>query len=339
MAISRGTLIQAHFVHGIVPVPVPMPGRDARPGTAQRRADANIIPLATGQLQLAGAVGRALPESVQRKMEAFFKADFSDVRIYQGPQAQSIGAHAFTMGSSIYFAPGQYSPDTARGQQLLGHELTHVLQQRAGRVRAPQGGGTVVVNDHALEAEADRMGSRAAAFRPAHVQAKLAPPGLPQRAQQAVALQARQAGHRLVVGAYMHQGAAGAGAPPDLAGHAFVSLQGPAGGRQTWGFSPENYSRYDPRKDLGKLRAGVPGVVHRDDQAFAKPGVKTRSYALSPAQAKAALAKVDEYRTRHYSFSAQSRQCTTFASDVLRAANVAGAPAGRQAPGDFYRKI
>jgi hypothetical protein len=325
-------LVQAHFVHGQA-LPV------QRIATVQRRADGSVMHLDAGHLQLGASVGRALPDAVQRKMEAFFGADFSDVRIFQGPQAQSIGAHAFTMGSSIYFAPGQYAPETARGQQLLGHELTHVLQQRAGRVRAPQGGGTVVVNDHSLEAEADRMGARAAAFRMPAVQAKLAPHGLPVRAQQAVALQARQGGHQLVVGAYMHQGASAAGLPPDLAGHAFVSLQGPAGNRQTWGFSPANYGRYDPRKDLGKLRAGVPGQVHRDDQAFTKPGVKTRSYALSPAQAKAAIAKIEEYKTRQYSFSAQSRQCTTFAMDVLKAAKVGGYAPGPMKPADWYRKI
>ena len=49
-----------------------------------------------------------------------------------------------------------------QGQQLLGHELTHVLQQRAGRVSNPFGSGTAVVQDHALEAEADRMGMKAA---------------------------------------------------------------------------------------------------------------------------------------------------------------------------------
>ena len=103
------------------------------------------------------------------------------------------------MGSRIYFAPGQYSPDTARGQQLLGHELAHVLQQRSGRVRSPAGGGMVVVNDHALEAEADRMGVMAASFRPP-IQTKMASP-----------LQAKPASHKLVLGAYMHQGASAAG--------------------------------------------------------------------------------------------------------------------------------
>lgn len=322
-------LIQAHFVHGRA-----MPAQRV----VQLHAGSQAYALEPGRLNLAGAVGRAMPDAVKQKMEAFFKADFSNVRIFQGMQAQSIGAHAFTMGSDIYFAPGQYAPDSPRGQQLLGHELAHVVQQRQGRVRAPQGQGTVVVNDLALEAEADRLGSRAAAFR-SPVQAKMAKAGLPHAVGQALALQARQASHKLLIGAYMHQGAGAARLPPDLAGHAFVSLQGPSGGRQTWGFSPEGYSRYDPQKDLGRLRAGVPGQVHRDDGAFAKPGVKVRSYELNSAQAQSALAKVNEYRSRHYTFSAQSRQCTTFATDVLRAANVNSGLSGQLRPADLYRKV
>ena len=48
------------------------------------------------------------------------------------------------------------SPETIQGQQLLGHELAHVVQQRAGRARNPLGSGLAVVQDRALEAEADR---------------------------------------------------------------------------------------------------------------------------------------------------------------------------------------
>ena len=82
-----------------------------------------------------------------------------------------LGAIAFTLGSSIYFAPGQYRPETPRGQQVLGHELAHVLQQRAGRVRNPQGSGIAIVQDVLLEAEAEHLGARAAAFSvPAHTQ-------------------------------------------------------------------------------------------------------------------------------------------------------------------------
>jgi hypothetical protein len=103
-------------------------------------------------------------------MEAAFGTSFADVRVHVGPEAASIGALAFTHGNSLYFAPGQYNPQTRHGQRLLGHELTHVVQQRAGRVRSPLVTGVAVVQDPALEAEADRMGLHAAAVLP--IQAK-----------------------------------------------------------------------------------------------------------------------------------------------------------------------
>ena len=109
--------------------------------------------------------GKPLPEAVQRKMEAFFKTDFSDVRIHEGPQAGQIGALAFTMGSDLYFAPGQYNPNSAAGQRLLGHELAHVVQQRQGRVMNPFGGRLAVVQDPQLESEAERMGLQASTFQ------------------------------------------------------------------------------------------------------------------------------------------------------------------------------
>jgi hypothetical protein len=108
--------------------------------------------------------GLPLPRDVQAKMEQALGANFSDVRIHVGTEAASIGAIAFTWGSDIHFAPGQYNPHTPQGQFLLGHELTHVVQQRAGRVSNPFGSGVAVVQDQALEAEADRMGRMAASF-------------------------------------------------------------------------------------------------------------------------------------------------------------------------------
>jgi Domain of unknown function (DUF4157) len=108
--------------------------------------------------------GQKLPPAIQQKMESFFRADFSDVQVHSGPEASAIGALAFTHGSNIYFAPGQYNPNSHFGQQLLAHELTHVVQQRAGCVRNPFGSGMAVVHDPALEAEAERMGKQAALF-------------------------------------------------------------------------------------------------------------------------------------------------------------------------------
>jgi hypothetical protein len=108
------------------------------------------------------AGGLPLPAEVRTKMETAFGADFSDVRVHVGREATSLGAIAYTWGTNIHFAPGQYNPHTLQGQKLLGHELWHVLQQKQGRVRNPFGGGVAVVQDHALEAEADRMGNKAA---------------------------------------------------------------------------------------------------------------------------------------------------------------------------------
>jgi hypothetical protein len=44
--------------------------------------------------------------------------------------AESLNAKAFTLGTDIAFAPNQYSAHTPTGQNLLGHELAHVVQQR-----------------------------------------------------------------------------------------------------------------------------------------------------------------------------------------------------------------
>lgn len=127
--------------------------------TLQRKGNAFALP--PGLLNLNG-VGQPLPDAVRTQMEDFFSADFSDVRVHIGPAAPSIGALAFAVGSQIHFAQGQYNPGTPQGRALIGHELTHVVQQRQGRVRSPFGGGMTVVQDPVLEAEADRMGARAA---------------------------------------------------------------------------------------------------------------------------------------------------------------------------------
>ena len=159
---SSARVIQGYFPGG-------RPRLFAPPGAVQRKPAQpqmpnNATPLPdTLQHVGRGGMGQPLPEAVQQKMESFFGANFADVRVHVGPEAPAIGALAFTLGSNIYFAPGQYDPVTPRGQQLLGHELAHVVQQRQGRVRNPFGNGIAVVQDPGLEAEADRMGQRAAA--------------------------------------------------------------------------------------------------------------------------------------------------------------------------------
>src|SRR5205823_4297912 len=77
----------------------------------------------------------ALPRGVRARMEAAFGTDLADVRVHaESPRATHLGALACTQGTQIHVAPGQWAPHTSHGQALLGHELTHVVQQRAGRV-------------------------------------------------------------------------------------------------------------------------------------------------------------------------------------------------------------
>jgi hypothetical protein len=77
-----------------------------------------------------------MPENVQAKMENSFSTDFSNVNIHKDDDsATQMGALAYTQGNNIHFAPGKYEPESKKGQELLGHELTHVEQQRKGKVK------------------------------------------------------------------------------------------------------------------------------------------------------------------------------------------------------------
>jgi len=168
MAAGRGIALQGAF-------PSRVPGT-AGSAVQQKKAIQRSPNASAFQVDLRPKSGGwPLPRDVQAKMEEAFRTSFSDVRVHVGPEATSIGAVAFTWGSDIHFAPGQYNPHTPHGQFLLGHELTHVVQQRAGRVANPFGGGVAVVQDHALEAEADRLGHIAARFQVAQTKASTFP--------------------------------------------------------------------------------------------------------------------------------------------------------------------
>jgi Domain of unknown function (DUF4157) len=140
------------------------------PGKVTRVAElqATIQRRGQGEVRGGGAgptvgSGEPLTDATRTKMEGSFGTSFADVRVHQGDQAARVGAEAYAEGSNLHFAPGRYAPGSAGGDELIGHELTHVVQQRAGRVAAPAQHKGGVNDDPALEAEADVMGARAAA--------------------------------------------------------------------------------------------------------------------------------------------------------------------------------
>ncbi len=118
--------------------------------------------------------GSPLPDAVRSKMEKSFGADFSKVSVHQDGRADALGAKAFAQGEQIHVAAGQYDPTSEAGQALLGHELSHVIQQREGRAggkagegKEPQAKGGQIVADRGLEAQADHQGALAAKGLPA----------------------------------------------------------------------------------------------------------------------------------------------------------------------------
>jgi hypothetical protein len=104
--------------------------------------------------------GQTLDSSVQTRMGDATGHDFKDVRVHTDPQAhtlnEQLGAKAFTTGRDIFFRSGAYDPGSTGGQELLAHELTHVVQQGTGQV---SGGSKMTVNapGDAFEQEADSV--------------------------------------------------------------------------------------------------------------------------------------------------------------------------------------
>jgi Domain of unknown function (DUF4157) len=112
--------------------------------------------------------GVALEWETRASLETAFATDLSTVRIHTDRQAalsaRSLGAAAYTFGHHIVFGAGRYRPETSRGQRLLAHELTHVLQQRRAPAD-PSLGAIDVDNEHSsLELQA-RSAPRAPGIR------------------------------------------------------------------------------------------------------------------------------------------------------------------------------
>jgi hypothetical protein len=92
-----------------------------------------------GQLNQARGGGSPLDAAFRAKIEPAMGADFSAVRVHTDSQAdqmsQAIQAKAFTTGSDVFFRQGAYEPGSRGGQELIAHELTHVVQRKVATVQ------------------------------------------------------------------------------------------------------------------------------------------------------------------------------------------------------------
>ena len=105
-------------------------------------------------IQSARGSGQSLDAGLQAKMGQAMGADFSDVKVHtdslSDQLSKSIQAKAFTTGQDVFFRQGAYAPSSRGGQELIAHELTHVVQQRG----VPKSNHRKLVPDQNAQVEA-----------------------------------------------------------------------------------------------------------------------------------------------------------------------------------------
>jgi hypothetical protein len=128
---------------------------------AQRSADGSfeLDDDTAGRINRERGGGQPLDGTVQKQMGESMGHDFSGVRVHTGSESdalnEQLSARAFTTGQDIFVRSGDYNPASSSGQELLAHELAHVVQQGTGRVSGGGGGMTVRPPGDSFEQQAD----------------------------------------------------------------------------------------------------------------------------------------------------------------------------------------
>ena len=109
--------------------------------------------------EVLGSAGQPLDATTRALFEPRFGHDFSQVRVHTNAKAaestRAVDALAYTVGQDVTFGTGQYAPGTARGNKLLAHELTHVVQQARTGSAVSRSAKAISNTSDAAEVEAD----------------------------------------------------------------------------------------------------------------------------------------------------------------------------------------
>lgn len=106
--------------------------------TTQSDTSESISPSIESKINSLQGKGTPLSYKTKSFFTSRFGHDLSDVRVHTNTDsnnlAESINAKAFTKGNNIVFNKGEYNPQSSHGKRLLGHELTHVIQQKQNNI-------------------------------------------------------------------------------------------------------------------------------------------------------------------------------------------------------------
>ena len=134
------------------PLPVSQPGDAAEVEATRVASDVMAVPdgaatsrqttTETHAEAASASGGQPLDHATRRFFEPRFGHDFGQIRVHADESAarsaDAFAAKAYTIGSDIVFAAGQYAPDSHSGRRLIAHELTHTIQQASGAPPAIQ---------------------------------------------------------------------------------------------------------------------------------------------------------------------------------------------------------
>lgn len=85
--------------------------------------------------------GRPLARGIADQLGDAFGDSMHDVRVHTDENAaalaRAVSARAFTVGSDIFFGPGEFNPGSREGVELIAHEAAHVVQQRGAPLAGP----------------------------------------------------------------------------------------------------------------------------------------------------------------------------------------------------------
>jgi hypothetical protein len=115
------------------------PGTTPPPPIQTVRAKGDNIKAASGNIEdtikSKKGSGEELADNVREPMETAFDANFSRVKVHTDGESdqlnKSLNSRAFATGQDIFFSQGAYNPGSRDGQELLAHELTHIVQQNS----------------------------------------------------------------------------------------------------------------------------------------------------------------------------------------------------------------